>query len=235
MRVYFLLLLEFLRLITLLLQPGGCRAIVADNLLLKHQLIVHSRSHKRVPKLSSLDRALFGFWTALITPRRLIRAAILIKPSTLLRFHSALIKKKYQLLYSVRSQGKPGPKGPSQELINAVVAMKQRNPRYGCPRIAQQINLAFGLDIDKDVVRRILAKHYRPLPGSEGPSWLSFLGHSKDSLWSVDIFRCESILLKSHWVMVVMDQIYTAYRRIQCSRRGNRRSHSLQDVQRSYF
>ena len=28
----------------------------------------------------------------------------------------------------------------------------------------------------------------------------------KDSLWSVDLFRCESILLRSHWVLVVMDQ-----------------------------
>jgi hypothetical protein len=27
----------------------------------------------------------------------------------------------------------------------------------------------------------------------------------KDSLRSVDLFRCESILLRSHWVMVVMD------------------------------
>src|SRR5438552_2404597 len=27
----------------------------------------------------------------------------------------------------------------------------------------------------------------------------------KDSLWSVDLFRCESILMRSHWVMVVMD------------------------------
>ena len=27
----------------------------------------------------------------------------------------------------------------------------------------------------------------------------------KDSLWSVDLFRCESILLRSHWIMVVMD------------------------------
>jgi len=28
----------------------------------------------------------------------------------------------------------------------------------------------------------------------------------KDSLWSIDLFRCESIHLRSHWVMVVMDQ-----------------------------
>jgi putative transposase len=28
----------------------------------------------------------------------------------------------------------------------------------------------------------------------------------KDSLWSIDLFRCESITLKTHWVLVVMDQ-----------------------------
>jgi len=75
----------------------------------------------------------------------------------------------------------------------------------GCPRIAQEIARAFGIDIDKDIVRRVLAKHYRPEAGTDGSSWLSFIGHIKDSLWSVDLFRCESILLRSHWVMVVMD------------------------------
>jgi transposase InsO family protein len=28
----------------------------------------------------------------------------------------------------------------------------------------------------------------------------------KDSLWSVDLFRCESMMLKTHWVLIVMDQ-----------------------------
>ena len=28
----------------------------------------------------------------------------------------------------------------------------------------------------------------------------------KDSLRSVDLFRCESINLKTHWVLVIMDQ-----------------------------
>ena len=101
---------------------------------------------------------------------------------------------------------KSGPKGPSQDLIQAIVELKQRNPRFGCRRIAQQINKAFDVQIDKDIVRRVLAKHYHPTPGDNGPSWLSFLGHMKDSLWSIDLFRCESILLKSHWVLVIMDQ-----------------------------
>ena len=84
--------------------------------------------------------------------------------------------------------------------------MKQRNPRWGCPRIAQQIALAFDIQINKDVVRRILAARYQPEPDSAGPSWLTFLGHMKDSLWSLDLFRCESATLRTHWVLVVMDQ-----------------------------
>ena len=84
--------------------------------------------------------------------------------------------------------------------------MKRRNPCFGCRRIAQQIAFVFGVEIDKDVVRRVLAKHCRPTRGSDGPSWLTFLGHTKDSLWSFDLFRCESLILKTHWVMVVMDQ-----------------------------
>jgi hypothetical protein len=40
-------------------------------------------------------------------------------------------------------------------------------------------------------------------PGS--PSWLTFLGQVTDSLWSVDLYRCESAMLKFHWVLLVMD------------------------------
>jgi transposase InsO family protein len=54
-------------------------------------------------------------------------------------------------------------------------------------------------------VRRILANHPLPKSGGKGPSWLSAIAEARDSLWSVDLFRCESILLKSFWVMVVMD------------------------------
>ena len=53
---------------------------------------------------------------------------------------------------------------------------------------------------------RVLAKHYRPASGGSGPSWLSFIGHTTDSMWSVDLFRCESIVLQTYWVLVVMDQ-----------------------------
>ena len=87
-----------------------------------------------------------------------------------------------------------------------IVELKRRNPRLGCPRIALIIARTFGVEIDKDIVRRLLAKHCRLEPGSGGPSWLTFISYMKDSLWSVDLFRCESVTLRTHWVLVVMDQ-----------------------------
>ena len=207
MKDLLVLLAHLLTTIATLLGPDGAKSIVADSLLMKQQLLIINRTRQRAPNLSALDRFLLGFWTLFLNPRHLRRAAVIIRPSTLLKFHSLLKQRKYRLLYSsAGSKRKPGPKGPSQELIQAIVEMKQRNPRFGCPRIAQQINKAFGINIDKDVVRRILATHYKPGTGGSGPSWLAFLGHTKDSLWSIDLFRCESILLKSHWVIVVMDQ-----------------------------
>ena len=206
MREVFFLLFELLSALAKLARPGGSRTVIAENLLLKQQLIIHNRARHRAPNLTTRDRSVLGFLSLLLNPRRLARSAIIIRPSTLLRFHYALKKRKYRQLYSPRGGKKPGPKGPSNDVINAIVEMKQRNPRFGCPRIAQQINVAFGLDLDKDTVRRILAVHYKTGPGHHGPSWLTTIGHAKDSLWSVDLFRCESIVLKSHWVMVVMDQ-----------------------------
>ncbi len=57
---------------------------------------------------------------------------------------------------SAGTRRKPGPKGPTQEIISAIVEMKLRNPRFGYQRIAQQISHAFDGQIDKDVVRGVL-------------------------------------------------------------------------------
>jgi hypothetical protein len=71
-----------------LLGPGGTRAVVADSLLMKQQLLVINRSRRRAPNLSALDRCLFGFWPFFLDLRRIQRAAVIIRPSTLLKFHN---------------------------------------------------------------------------------------------------------------------------------------------------
>ena len=157
------LLAHLLTTLAKLLGPGGARAIVADSLLMKQQLLIINRSRQRAPNLTAIDRVLLGFWSLFLSPHHIKRTAVILRPSTLLKFHDMLKNRKYRLLYSSGKKGKPGPKGPSRELVQAIVELKQRNSRFGCRRIAQQINKAFALAIDKDVVRRVLEKHYHPV------------------------------------------------------------------------
>jgi transposase InsO family protein len=192
--------------LAILLGTGGTRAVLAESILLKQQLLVLQRSRHRAPNLRPADRLLFGFCSRFLRPRRRIRTAIILKPATLLRFHRGFKDFKYRFRYSSSPKKTPGPKGPSPELIQAICEVKRRNPRFGCPKIAQHLAKTFGIDSDKDVVRRVLAAHYRPERRDLGASWLTLLGHTKDSLWSLDLFRTESILLRSHWILVVMDQ-----------------------------
>ena len=201
-----ILLWHLIATVARLLGPGGAKSIVAESALLKHQLLILNRGRHRARNLRPMDRLIVGVLALSMRPRRILRSAIVIRPSTILRFHQLLVRHKYRWLFSARRQRKPGPAGPAAELIAAIVKMKRRNPRWGCPRIAMQISDAFGTLINKDIVRRVLARHFKPEHSDEGPSWLTFLGKLTDSLWSVDFFRCESLTLRSHWVMVVMDQ-----------------------------
>ena len=206
MRDLTVLFLHLLATLARLVGPGGARSVVAESVLVKQQLLILNRSRKRSRNLRLSDRMVAGLCALLMRPGRLIRSAIVLKPSTLLSLHRALTRRKYRRLFSSKVPKKPGPKGPSQEVVAAVVEMKRRNRTWGCPRIAQQVALAFGIPINKDVVRRILAARYWPEPDSVGPSWLTVLGHARDSLWSLDLLRCESAVLRTHWVLVVMDQ-----------------------------
>src|SRR5262245_61700706 len=171
MRDLIVLVVHFITTVLRIAQPGGLRSVIAESVLIKHQLLIVNRSRRRAPNLRVWDRLIAGFCSLWIKPKRLLRSAIAFKPSTLLNFHSALVQRKYRLLFSPKRPAKPGPKGPDQDLIRAVVDMKKRNPTWGCPRIAGQIELAFGISINKDVVRRILAANCHPLDES-GTSWL---------------------------------------------------------------
>ena len=66
------------------------------------------------------------------------------------------------------------------------------------------------------MVRRIPALHYNPDPADyHHPSWLSLMGNMKDSLWSIDLFRCESMTLNSYWVLEsVIDRVFVIEKRI---------------------
>ena len=136
MRDFAILFLHLITTVARMLGPGGAQSIVAESLLIKQQLLIVNRCRERAPNLRTSDRIIAGLCAMLMRPGRVFRSAIILKPSTILGFHRTLVKRKYQLLFTPKTRDKPGPKKPSRELIEPIVAMKERNPTWGCPRIA---------------------------------------------------------------------------------------------------
>ncbi len=53
---------------------------MAENLLLRQQLLILPRSRKRAPNLSSFDRFFLGLWSTFLDPRRIKRVTVLVQP-----------------------------------------------------------------------------------------------------------------------------------------------------------
>lgn len=188
----------------ILLRPGGTRHLVAELISLKAQLIVTRRKISQAPSLTPLQKLVFAFCSFFMSSKTLLRSSIVVKPSTILKFHRWLVKRKYSKLYRNHSR-KMGRPPISKELTALILQIKTNNASFGCPQIVALIQDRTGIMVSEETVGRTLMKFYRGTSGG-GPSWLSFLGSQADSLWSIDLFCAESIFLKTYWIMVVMDQ-----------------------------
>jgi putative transposase len=200
-----------------LLRRGGVRAVAAESLALKHQLLISNRSHHRAPNPTTLDLIVLALTALFVSPAVLRSSALSSSRPRYCNFHKMLVCEKYRRLFSSSShRHNPVPKGrlrnslrPSSRSRGAIRSLAACGlPSKSLIRSAQ---------IDKDVVCRVLASHDRPGSRTEGPSWLPFIAHLKDRLWSVDLFRCESIRLKSYWVLVVGrdGRLHPPYRRLR--------------------
>jgi hypothetical protein len=134
MKLLFLLLGHLLVTLARLTSPGGLRSVVAESLAVKHQLLIVKRSQRRAPNLTSWDRLMLGFYTLLVSPKRLRKMALITKPSTLLRLHHALVKCKYHLLYSAQRPRRPGAQRSLQRADCCGGRDEKAQPTHGLPQ-----------------------------------------------------------------------------------------------------
>jgi putative transposase len=115
MRDFIFLFIHVIVTMVRLAGPGGLRSVVAETALIRHQLLILNRGRRRAPNLRAMDRLATGLLTLLMSPARILRSAIVLKPSTLLRLHNLLGKRKYRMLspafasrgnWSLRADGK---------------------------------------------------------------------------------------------------------------------------------
>jgi hypothetical protein len=79
---FWLALLHLAVMTATLCGPGGVRAVIAENLVLKQQLLVLRRGRRRAPNLMPSDRLLCGLWSLFLRPSRVRKLAIVVRPST---------------------------------------------------------------------------------------------------------------------------------------------------------
>jgi putative transposase len=108
MRDVFTFFLHAIVVIIRLGRPGGLRSVVAESVLLRHQVLILNRSRKRAPKLRTPDRIIAGLCTLLMRPARVLRSAVVLKPSTLLHFHKMLNQAKVQAAVFTEPNLSPG-------------------------------------------------------------------------------------------------------------------------------
>ena len=129
------MMLEYLLLLTELFRTGVRRRseLVAENLLLRHQLAVLTRPTRKRPRLRAGDRL---FW---VVARRLRRDwrrhLVLVRPETVLRWH----RRGWQLFWRWKSRPRLGRPRLRPEVRALIAAMARDNPRWGSERIRGEL------------------------------------------------------------------------------------------------
>jgi hypothetical protein len=68
MRDLGILFIDLLTTVVKLMGSGGSRAVIAESLLVKHQLVILNRGCERAPDPRPMDRVVAGLWALLVRP-----------------------------------------------------------------------------------------------------------------------------------------------------------------------
>jgi hypothetical protein len=82
MRDFAILFVHLIVTLARLARPGGLRSVVAESVLVRQQLLILNRGRKRSPNLRAADRIIPGLCTLFMRSARVLRSAIVLKPST---------------------------------------------------------------------------------------------------------------------------------------------------------
>jgi transposase InsO family protein len=162
-------------------------------IVLRHELEVLRRQVAR-PKLRPADRALLA--AAAVQLPRPLRDARLVTPRTLLRWHRALVRRKWR-----QPSGRRGRPPLTLEVQELVLRLACENPRWGYRRICGELS-KLGLHVSSTSVRRLLARaKLKPAPRRTGPNWREFLRAQAASIVACDFFTVETVFLRRYYVL----------------------------------
>jgi transposase InsO family protein len=167
--------------------------LIAENAILRQQLIVLNRQMKR-PRLTKADRI------RLVLLARCTRfwqqALHIIQPDTLLRWHRDLFR-RYWRRKSRKKKRKPR---VPPETISLIKQMAKENRLWGAERIRGEL-LKLGIRVSKRTIQKYVAKVRR----TSGQTWTTFLKNHAGDIWACDFTVVHTLFFLPLYIFVIME------------------------------
>ncbi len=170
-------------------------ALMAENALLRQQLIVLHRQGKR-PAFMPRDRVLLVLLARLVRGWR--SALLIVQPDTLLRWH----RQGYRLVWRARSAAAAKRPQVSEETVALIKRIAVENRLWGAERIRGEL-LKLGIRVGKRTVQRHMRTTRSPRPC--GQAWATFLHNHAHDVWACDFLPVIDLSFRALFAFFVVD------------------------------
>jgi putative transposase len=173
----------------------GKSELLAENALLRHQLVILRRQIKR-PIYQKMDRLLLVLLARMV--RTWKQALYLVQPETILRWHREL----FRMFWKYKSKGRSKKPRLSSETIALIKEMIANNRLWGAERIRGEL-----LKLDIRVSKRTIQKYMHQARPTRvgGQTWKTFLrNHAKD-VWACDFLQVMDLFFRPVFAFFIIE------------------------------
>jgi len=169
--------------------------LVAENALLRQQLIILRRQVKR-PACTKTDRMLLVLLARIV--RSWKQALLIVQPETLLRWH----RLSFKLYWKYKSRAASlGPR-ISQETVALIQQMARDNRLWGAERIRGEL-FKLGIGVCKRTIQKYMRAGRTTRPG--GQTWKTFLHTHAQQIWACDFLPVTDLFFRSLFAFFIIE------------------------------
>jgi len=166
--------------------------LVAENLVLRQQLVVLQRTSKRL-RLRKRDR-IFWVWLSRLW-RGWQSALLIVQPETVVRWH----RQGFRLYWRWKSRSRPGRPKIGAQIRNLIRRMSTDSPTWGAPRILSELYL-LGYSVAESTVAKYMVRPRKP----SSPTWRAFLNSHIGQIAAIDFFTVPTVTFRILYCFIVL-------------------------------
>jgi len=180
---------------TLTDQARNKSELVAENALLRQQLIILRRQVKR-PACPKTDRMLLVLLASMA--RTWKQALFIVQPETLLRWHRQGLK----LFWKYKSRAASLKPRTSQETVALIKEMARDNRLWGAERLRGEL-LKVGIRVCKRTIQKYMRNVRTRQP--RGQTWRTFLHSHAQQIWACDFLPVTDLFFRSLFAFFIVE------------------------------